>query len=66
MWEAVVVPRMTLREAFDQARADTTSEQEFYDRVFELMQGRLPSADEREMCKRRCLIYERELTGCMH
>ena len=49
---------MTLREAFEQAGAEVLADRDRYQRTFELMHGRLPSDDEREMIKRRCLWFE--------
>ncbi len=49
---------MKLREAFELASAEAHRGQDVYQRVFELMHGRAPSADERDMIKRRCLWYE--------
>ena len=49
---------MTLQEAFERASAEARSDMDRYQRTFELMHGRLPSEDERDMIKRRCLWYE--------
>lgn len=51
---------MKLREAFQKANAEVESSKDKYQRTFELMHGRLPSPDEREMIKRRCLWYEND------
>ena len=49
---------MTLREAFEKASTEGRSDLDTYQRIFELMHGRLPSDDEREMIRRRCLWFE--------
>ena len=52
---------MKLREAFEKASAELrTDDTDKYQRAFELMHGRLPSEDERDMIKRRCAWYESE------
>ena len=51
---------MNLREAYQRAVTETSPNIDRYDRTFEIMHGRLPSASERDMIRRRCIWYENE------